>query len=283
MAHVASIGLFPPSWYPRTVNGVEIQRTLRKVSEIPSGLASRGFSFTPREFAHLYWNCRRLLVTSTFQWKLYNSGGSAYSVASPITQTYRVPLLKTGTTPREIEFQKYQERLLVKGTDAVTGSNVSWDPSTLRVYDHGVIGSPQGFYERSRVNFSILGDYAAYHVDPVLSTTTTRILWPSRSCLFTIFGQRSSNFTIDFPTDGTACEQRGLFHFLDFPPVPLYLLTQGNPTSYFQFNQSVADIRVTWPQTTPEDRDIYNWPYADRTDGRYQDGLDPAPDEFGNW
>jgi hypothetical protein len=290
MAHVTALGLFPPSWYPLTVNGIAQDRVFRQVTSIASELSQLGFSFTPRELANFYWNCRRLSVTATFQWKFYLTNGSAYSVASPISHTYKVPMFKLGNSSRAAEFQKYQERLLIKGSENVPGSNSVWDPRSLREYDHGVIGSPQGLYKRSRLTFRMLDDYHAYHVDPIVADATDARLWPSISCAYSIFGSgATSNFTITPLNDGSSVEQRGLFHFFDFPAVPLYLIAGAgtNASLFFQQNQTTADITVSWPQGTPEERAIYRWPYASSEEAekfaRYSDGLDGDPDEFGNW
>jgi hypothetical protein len=294
MAHVASIGLFPPSWYPRY--GHTDGDIFHKVATIPTDIVRRGMSFTPKEFADLYWNCRRLKVEYTIHQNFRQSNGSAYSVADPVTKSYVVPMLRratTGTTVAASQAQllKYQERNLL---GYFTGSVMSWPGQSVRWYSpENSMGSPQPIYNRfrARVFFFdsfVAGQLGVLHTEPIIPDNYAKpILWPMIEVEVGLVGQHNSIYTISLPDgiDPTHYEQRGLCHFLDYPAVPLFKIWDGTstPSQFFAQDQGTANITISWPDTTEQEKAIHRWPYADRTDGKYQDGLDGDPDELGNW
>ena len=307
MAHVTyGQGILPVSWF----NYVKPKARFsffyfNKVSSLPRIIEEMGISFTPREFSYFFWNCRRLQLTYSARYKFQNPSGSSFD--QTYTQSYKVPTLRTNFKPYRNHLQKNQERLLM-GTVRPEGIDFSssptwpafptWDCSSGRIPEFRTQGQSFGFWRANfRIN-SILDliadqngtDMGILTTDDVIPQNYNRkIIWPLiyADVGFITNGQGTGAGT-SLPTDRSNLfyQQRGNFHFLNFPPVPLYMRWNGNgpsAASYFSIDQSTFDMRVSWPQTTPEDRDIYNWPYADPRDGRYSDGLDPAPDILGNF
>jgi hypothetical protein len=289
MAHVTALGLFPTSWYPRP--GQSAGGIFHKVESIPADIVRRGMSFTPKEFADLYWNCRRLKVEYTIRQNFRQSNGSAYSVADPVTKSYVVPMLRRATTEitvaaSQAQLLKYQERNLL---GYFTGSVMSWPGQSVCLYSpDNPVGSPQAIYNRlrARVFFfasTVAGQLGVLHTEAIIPENYDRqILWPMIEVEVGLVGHRTSIYTISLPDgiDPSHYEQRGLCHFLDYPAVPLYKLWNetSTPSQFFAQDQGVADITISWPDSTQEEKAIYRWPYADRTDARYADGWTESDD-----
>ena len=297
MAHVTyGQGILPTSWfsYPSTPTFYYF----RKVLSLPKNVEEMGMSFTPREFSYFYWNCRRLQLTYSANYKIHLLTGRRAD--ETYTKSYKVPICRSNYAPYNQFIQKTQEKLLIGRVvpDAVYRENApldatvpEWDCSSRRIQPGSYQGGSYGhWYSWFDINGAVGSRNPGILVtdDVVPKNYDKKIIWPQIYGLVAFF---SNGFGVGadtyLPNDRSNLyyQQRGNFHFLDFPAVPMYVKWPQyyDPATYFSIDLSTFDMRVSWPKATAQERDVYCWPYADQTDARYHDGLNPTPDERGNF